>query len=251
MSWIVNNSTAGQYLNICKNASQDDKIFDTFKRDNRYTCILEHVNERTGKEYIDYINSVDSSLLKFDKFFENDLYGSPITYEYDNKICSPTTLRYIHVLARLKKDIGSLDNFNIIEIGGGYGGQAKIITDYFNIKSYTIIDLYEATLLQNKYIETLQIPNTITCTDKTYEKNKSYDLIISCYALTEVPNPLQDEYVNNIVLKSTHGFISCNGPIYSLDKIEAQFANSIKRYPLPKNTKLGNVFNNNSCHLIW
>ena len=54
--------------------------------------------------------------------------------------------------------LGSLKGFTIAEIGAGYGGQAKIITDVFKVQKYFLIDLPEVTLLQDRYIKELKIP---------------------------------------------------------------------------------------------
>jgi putative sugar O-methyltransferase len=248
-NWNVNSRISANYLSVCKEASTNENIFNEFKRNLNYTSILEHATKQNGEIYADYILNNNPKLLEFSKFFENDLYGSPLTYNYGFQNCSPTTLCYIHILCRLIQKLNTLENFKIVEIGGGYGGQAKIITDYFNIKQYDIIDLKEATLLQSKYIEKLNIPNTQVYTSDTYDKNNTYDLVISCYALTEVIEPLQTEYVNSIVLNSKHGFISCNGPIHSIRSIENKFADTIQRFPIETPGKI--VCNTNTCYLVW
>jgi len=47
---------------------------------------------------------------------------------------------------------GLLDDAKIVEIGGGYGGQCKIIYDCFEPISYLMIDLGELLKLQEKYL---------------------------------------------------------------------------------------------------
>lgn len=249
MSWNVTGNTYKSYINICKEASSNDSIFNYFKSNKDYTSILEHANINMGYDYIDCIKSIDPKLLEFTKFFDNDTFGCPNIFDYGIVKSSPTTLAYISVLATLIDKLGTLENFNIVEIGGGYGGQAKIITDYFNIQRYDIIDIEEVTLLQNTYIKKAQIPNTFTYTPKTYDKTKTYDLIISCYALSEITEPLQSEYINNIVLKSNHGYMSLNGPITMFNILENKY--KIEKTKLPKHSKLGKIFNNNACNLIW
>ena len=251
MNWNVSGDIYSSYIKICKSAAENESVFNTFKRNQSYTSILEHASKDMGYDYINHINSIDAKLLQYTKFFDNDTIGNPIVYDYEICKCSPTTLGYISVLASLINKLGSLENFNIVEIGGGYGGQAKIITDYFNVKSYSIIDLDEVTMLQDKYIQSASIPNTTTYTSNTYDATKTYDLVISCYALSEVIEPLQSKYVNDIVLNSSHGYMSLNGPITLFNEIESKFNSSIEKHRLPMHSRLGRIFNNNSCNLIW
>ena len=97
--------------------------------------------------------------------FLNDLYGKTIKAKFDDFTqCSPSNLRYIlHsllVLDYMKKI--SLNNINVVEIGGGYGGLAFFINKIaplvgVEIDSYIVFDLYEATLLTKKYLEALEV----------------------------------------------------------------------------------------------
>ena len=51
------------YAQICKEAVEDDIKFETFKRDPRYTAILEHVPYEHGREYVDSIQQYEICLL--------------------------------------------------------------------------------------------------------------------------------------------------------------------------------------------
>ena len=252
MNWNVNincSEVATKYLEVCSLASTSEDVFNGFKKNSSYTPILEHASKEVGDDYLINIKKLCPELLNFEKFFDNDKFGNPNVCDFGFKTCSPTTLAYIHVLANLKNLYGSLDNYNIIEIGGGYGGQSKIINDYYNINSYSIVDLYEVTLLQNKYIEKLNIPNTKTFTSLSYPTTQTFDLVISDYAFTEVTDPLQSEYVKNIVLNSKHGWIASNGPITLLSDIESKF--NVKKLPLPPSCKLGKYLTDKSCYITW
>ena len=128
---------------------------------------------------------------------------------YSDIFISPSTLRYIKVLSDLIKIFGNLDGFKIAEIGGGYGGQCKIINDYFNIKNYHIIDLPEVNLLSKKYLQKLNINNVRFSTSKDLIP-EDYDLVISNYAYTELDRELQDIYKLNIIDNSKNGYLTCN-----------------------------------------
>lgn len=200
------------YKNVCFNASIDDDDFNVFKQNSTYIGILEHVNYEQGQKYIDTIikdNILD--LSKINKFKENDLYGSANICKYGNPfgLISPSTLRYVKILSDLILYFGDLSNFNIIEIGVGYGGQAKIILDYFNIKNYYFVDLFEVNLLAKKYLNKFNYSN---CTFLDYNDlpDKEYDLIISNYALTECSKEFQNLYYEKIIKKSKRGYIIAN-----------------------------------------
>lgn len=199
------------YTEICALAVKDDSIFNTFKRDPDYRRVLEHVTEEDGQDYLGIIKEEGKDLLKcFAKFKENDKYGSPITFTYDIGQFSPTTLRYIKVLVDLKNIFGDLDGLDIIEIGGGYGGQCKIISDVFNYGSYTIVDLDTVLPFIQKYLTKLNVKNINYLPPAKISDNRIYDLLISNYAFSECVKVIQDEYIKKILNKSKRGYITYN-----------------------------------------
>lgn len=200
------------YKAICRTAAEYDEVFDTFKQHEDYTPVLEHMNQQQGNGYKNIIltdNVLDKS--KFEKFKENDIYGSPIVYDYGTEfgMISPSTLRYVKILSDLENHFCSLDNFNIIEIGGGYGGQAKLIMDYFNIKEYNFIDLPEALALAKKYLGKFNYPN-LNFLDFNNLPNKKYDLVISNYALSECSREMQEIYIDKVLNNTKYGYMIMN-----------------------------------------
>ena len=133
---------------------------------------------------------------------------------------------------------------SIIEIGGGYGGQCKILFDLckysgINIRKYTIIDLTEITLLQSKYLQKLNYENVETIPFDGCEKLiDNYDLFISNYALGEFSSDIKNFYINNVLPKCKNYFIAWNtNPIHSY------FKNSklVEEIPQTNPTKFKNV----------
>jgi putative sugar O-methyltransferase len=210
-NWMIKGDALQQYLHVCQRAATDDTTFNLFKSLDSFTRILEHLDKRTAENYITKIKEYNPWLLDISKFFTNDLYGSPKRVSFKSIYASPSTIQYIGVLSNLINQIGTLHDLSICEIGGGYGGQCKIINDAFGIKSYHIIDLYEVTLLQDKYLKKFNC-NFKTFTPENYPLNH-YDLVISNYAITEVNEPLRSKYINDILLNSRHGYITCNTPL--------------------------------------
>lgn len=131
--------------------------------------------------------------------------------------------QYEAVLNRLVDLFGPLDGMHIIEIGGGYGGQAKAICDRFKVRTYTIIDLPEVCELQRRFLHGYNI--RITSGIEWH----CYTLVISNYALSEIPN--NSVYMRNIVDNSQHGYITCN-----TDFVNIPYANRMPDIPGERET---------------
>lgn len=191
--------------------TKHDSFLKSFKRNPVYQEILEHVNKETGQKYYDLIKEYYPYILEHvDKFKTNDNIGDAVKYNYDDIEISPTTLRYMKVLAEIVNIFGDLNDKNIIEIGTGYGGQCKIIHDVYTPKSYTIVDLPEVLSLNEKYLSYFDINNL---SFKTWENDdflSEYDLVISNYAFTECSRDIQKIYLEKILKNSKNGYITCN-----------------------------------------
>jgi hypothetical protein len=120
------------YKNICQVFLDNENAFAQFRSySNDYNRVLEHVTIETGIEYLSLAITACPELIdNLDKARINDLVGKPKTHLYPGGIgrFSPTTLRYVKVMADIYKMMGGYDAGNeIVEIGGGYGGQCRII----------------------------------------------------------------------------------------------------------------------------
>lgn len=219
------------YTKSCERFVKNDLYFKDFKRDPAYVQVLEHVTEKQGTEYLKYINI---ELLEYiERFKENDVYGNPKKFNYGEiGYISPTTLRYIKVLSDLINTFDNLKDIHILEIGGGYGGQSKIITDFLNIKKYTIIDLPEALALTKKYLKKFDnkfdIYNFVSAYD--FKKIES-DLLISNYAFSECVKEEQNKYLELIINNSKNGYMTCNpftDYVYTINEIVNRIDKNVK-----------------------
>ena len=242
-----------KYLDICQEAVKNEEIFKTFKQHPHYTKLLEHCSYEMGTDYLEEIKKHSPYLLEhISKFITNDTVGNPTVYWYKdiNENVSPTTLRYIKVLGDLINLFGSLDGMRIIEIGGGYGGQCKIIHDIAKPHSYTIIDLPEVLDLISKYLGEFNIQNVQLKKPGNLTENK-YSLCISNYAFTEVRRKYQNLYIKNVISKSNRGYITCNffgrtiPPMLSYDEIATLKPNSkfLPEIPLTAHKNIVYVWN--------
>lgn len=210
----------------------------TFKSHPSYQVVLEHVTPKQGYEYLLEIQK------KFGVFFNthkqyliklcviNDLYGNPNKFSFENfTLCSPANLRYIlHGLLILSyiQQLG-MNNINIIEIGGGYGGLCFYIykmAGFFNItiKTYNIFDLPEPMALQKKYLHVHGVENikfmnlddyenvklSSSCTEKSLTLPEDC-FLVSNYAYSEITMDLQKKYTKYVLNPYvSHGFLAWN-----------------------------------------
>lgn len=205
-------SESTEYPDFCQAAADNDEIFANFKRDPSYRIILEHVSFDQGIQCLDFIiKEYPEMLHKLEKFRQNDLIGNPITYDFgESGWFSPTTLRYMKIAGDLKKQFHDLGNLHIVEIGGGYGGQCKIINDLGGFASYTIIDLPQCNALSKKYLSALNIKNVKFIDNDKISQAANYDLVISNYAFSEIDREEQMAYINAIIGRTPNGYMTIN-----------------------------------------
>ena len=217
----------------------------TFKSNRDYQQILEHCTGRQAEEYLVIIKH------KYKSFYEanidalrsicelNDKYGKTSKYHLNGFMsCSPSNLRYIlHTLLFLDdmKKYG-LNNIDIIEIGGGYGGLCffiyKIASLYnIEINSYSIFDLLEPSVLQQKYLSALNIENVNCCQLDNFSNLKNNSVLISNYAFSEISRELQTQYIEKVINPyTTYGFLAWNFiPVYNF--VNNSTITSEREYP--------------------
>jgi len=197
----------------------------TFKSNMHYCWILEHVSENQGKEYIAEIEKKFNLLYNSNKQYLielchlNDMCGKPNKFIFETfTCCSPTNLRYIlhSFLILTHMNNCMLNNIDIIEIGGGYGGLCFYIyklAHLFNIKvnSYSVFDLNMPLILQKKYLENLEIRNVNYLELDNINNLKKNSFLISNYAFSEISMDLQKKYTNDVLNPYvSYGFLAWN-----------------------------------------
>ena len=197
------------YPIFCKLASKNVDFFKTFKSNKIYNSIVENVCYKSGIQYIDYFKNNSLIINNIEKFNINYKLRNSEKFEYDIGSFSPTTLQYIKILSDLAHY--NLNNYNIVEIGPGYGGQYTIIRQLFKPRKYTFIDLESVLNLIKTYVTTLNLDDIeLEYLHHTKLNVSSYDLVISNFALSECDYELQDLYINHIIKNSQHGYILYN-----------------------------------------
>lgn len=233
------------HIEVCREALKSDLVFKNFKYLPEYKDVLEHVRYDLGIEYAKIISKHRKrKCFNWNKILLNDSVGNPSKCDFKPYLdvflkdynISPTTLRYvatgIDIIQYAKKC--RLSEVDIVEIGGGYGGQCKILYDLcetmpLKIKSYTIIDLPEVVGLQKKYLDCLGYTDVKFQSFEQITPNVRYDLLISNYALGEFTKEIQDYYIKNVVQFCDYYYI-----IWNLTDINEYFANSTITPEIPQ-----------------
>lgn len=204
-------SDDGNYVSFVKKTLINKYHFKNFKRNPIYRIHLEHVTYRMGLDYLSEIHNINSKILdNIDKFIVNDKTGNPIRFYYKslNKKISPTTLRYLKVASDIENYFGNKFD-NIVEIGCGYGGQYIVLDKIFEIQNYTFFDLDDVNSLIKKNLEQFNVMSKYYFGNDTKKIDK-IDLLISNYAFSELPKNLQIKYLEEVISKSAHGYMTMN-----------------------------------------
>lgn len=121
-----------------------------------YTGVLEGVGAWHGAVRLEIIRQQSQHLLASlpcAGAHTSDAIGDPrrVWSPSAGILAAPQTLLYAAVLSDLEQLCGDLSGFRVVEIGGGYGGQLKVATDFFALSQYVMVDLAEALDLQQRF----------------------------------------------------------------------------------------------------
>jgi hypothetical protein len=237
-----------QYTTICKNASENDDAFNTFRSNPDYTNILEHVYPSLGLVYLNHAIKINSQIIDqhtIDIFKKIDLHGGSTKYDFQIiGLLSPTIIRYFSILGDINRLYGSLDNKTVIEIGAGYGGQSIMINLYHNVKKYIIVDLPDVISLIKKFL----IKNNMDLTKYefyTYDTvpETDSDYLISNFAFSECFKEIQDVYLEKLINKSKNFYmiINLSEGTYTPDELKEKIKGPINVIPETPNSRYTNL----------
>lgn len=210
-------SENGEYAAVVTNALRTQKSFDNFKRNTQYQEILEHVSKDQGSEYLAIILSRNDGLMNdpaTQRVLQLDEVGNPIKYQYEGYDCplSPTTLRYIKVASDVHGLFGKGIE-RVAEIGCGYGGQTLVNDQLLDYKHATLFDLPFVNELIRRYLNSMLLKGFYKVTTVNESQAETYDLVISNYAFSELPSPLQKAYIHKVLSQSQRGYLTMNSGI--------------------------------------
>ena len=202
-------SDNAEYLSVVQLAASDDDVFEKFRSNRQYRLILEHVTKSLGNLYLDALDQ--DSQRSFGRLRDCDVTGGPLRYNFKGLgKFSPTTLRYVYFHNEIMNLFGSLDGFKVLEIGGGFGGQAAVSTTLSDSLSWAIFDLPEVLSLQKRYLGRVGDLTKFSFKSGIVIDRAYGDLLISNYALSEIEKNLQLEYLNKVALNCSRGYMVWN-----------------------------------------
>ncbi len=205
-----------KYFNKCEMFSQNDELFNNFKRDPDYQKILEGGEQVVGEMAINNIkgkNKFATLLFNLPAFKENDIYGNPILREYPSLgEIGPSTLRYVNTLFDVQALVGDFKPKRIVEVGGGYGGLCKVMSVLYDFDEYILVDLPPVVKLCEKYISKFEnLKGKVKFIASTeLEEIKDIDLFISDSAFAECGLEYQNKYIDNLIVNAKYSLTTFN-----------------------------------------
>lgn len=176
--------------------------------------MIDNVDISIGKAMYHQLEIEDPKILMNHSLFDNDLVGNPWVYPFPNiGNVSPTTLRFVEILSLLNRHYKDLSHFNILEIGGGYGGQCRIIKSYYPDVKYTIIDHPDVICVAKRFLKSLGINDVEFISFFDVEPNNIYrnsDLVISNYSFSELYKDYVELYFERFLSRTKHCYMRMN-----------------------------------------
>ena len=232
----------GGYAMACLEATHRPGRFDEFKQDPRFTTILEHGSKEEGAAYLHLIRRSKAAWMLaprlLEAYKENDSLGGAEVHDYGENVghISVSTLRYIHDAAALYLAFGPLDGWRVAEIGGGYGGLAKVLTDTWHLHSHTIFDIPAAVGLVRRYMKAVSPRSPVIArsgaslaherregetgaTGADGRDDHGYDLVVSNFAVSELSDEVQAMYAHKLLLPAKRAFLTLNSPSKEIHRI--------------------------------
>ena len=242
------------YADFCWQAVATTEVFASFRRSPFCTKMVEGISDRHGRAYLELITDPLIRDICFSSEYA-DTVGLPNVIDFEGRKLSSVTMRYGKVLQDLVDHFPDLHNLDsIVEIGVGFGGQARMISEYMRrkggrLRTYCLVDLLPVLHLSRLYLEHFSLAFEMKYLTKSeMPKAGSYDLTISNYAFSEFFQPLQKEYLDLAMLRSRGGYLTMNTGLpgtqsfprpgdatwHSVDELIAMLPNSVVLEEKPK-----------------
>lgn len=210
------------------------QTIENFRQNEEIRELCENETIEQGIRYRTYTLQNYSNIYK--KYFENikeSHIGNPKII--DEFHFSPNTESHLYKSCQILYYFNDLKGKNIVEIGGGYGGLARIICESIEINSYTIIDIPQMQRVQKFYLE-----NSLNAS--TYKKISYIDafdnhllqlkhdwhLAISTFALSEQSINVQKNYLTSVINNSENVYL-INNVIFSKNLSKKDFINTVSK----------------------
>lgn len=203
------------YSDFVRRAAAHETIFATFRRRPVYRSIVETLTAEEGAAYLSAIDDAGVRALCLASA-RADRVGAPRTHLYDGVPLSPTTLRYGKVLCDLRNFFPQFHRMtDIVEIGIGYGGLARLVCEYraqasTALERYVGIDLAPVVALARRYLDACASAPQATLVDSDRIPAVGWDLAISNYAFSELGKAVQEDYLARVLDRASAGYLTMN-----------------------------------------
>lgn len=200
-----------EYSNYVERVSSNPHKLASFRRPYVYRQILEHVNWEIGRLYLERFSNLGGNSKEIHQVAGTDVVGNPRKYFYSEYgWLNPTQIRYLSVKQELENlfDMESIETIG--EIGCGFGGQYVALARNYALKEYHFYDLETVQRIIKFYISNFTLRTRNVFPDIKTITPKSFDLVISNYAFSELPKLVQMEYIEKILLNSKRGYMIMN-----------------------------------------
>ena len=207
-------SDDGHYPEFCALASRDARTFDRFRSNPDYQEILEHVSPELAQLLVEEMVSDGSPYLAaphLQTASQNDLVGGPPVFVSVRGVeMSPTTVRYLKVATDIAEhfDLAAIET--IAEIGVGYAGQVRLLDGLGIGRRYELFDLAPVLSLAARYLDCYVLNGSVTTHTLNQVTKMPSDLVISMYALSELPRTLQMSYYVKVLKGAKAGLLVMN-----------------------------------------
>lgn len=214
--------TTKDYLKICNQIQNNNDLFSKFRSNQEYGQILSGSDKSVGDTSLNRLRHIlsDTNILsQLSSLKLVDSIGSPHKFSYGKfGNIDPSTLKYLFIKSMIIRsfNLNSVGHLKIVEIGGGYGGQAASFTLTENVKSYTIIDLPEAVGVAQKFLSELGLIDMSKLSflqsgkEDLVDGKDTFDLGIADSSLAELSAKLQSYYLEKVLSKCEYIFIHWN-----------------------------------------
>mgnify|MGYP001180351117 CR=1 FL=1 len=165
---------------------------------------FQYIKDRIEQDMLDFLN-------------DNNI-GNPIGFYFDGRFINRSIIDFVYFADSIKRIINDRSKpLKIIEIGGGYGGLARILKQVYPNAKMVLFDLPESNTISTYYLSH-SFPNAKMMIMANYEKKKlfeadftvlpgwlmteitgnSVDLVINTRSMMEMEKIIVDQYVEQI-----------------------------------------------------
>lgn len=202
-----------QFLDSCLKMASSPEAFEEFRRDGGLRPILEGGSQATLNGNLRRImDSGGNDWLRANlgDFKKNDEVGRPFVFSKTGLgVLSPSVVQYASQLWDIVRHLKPKNLNRVVEVGGGYGGLARILSSQLGPKEYVLVDHPNVLALAQRYLGHYNLGTCfryVSCFDtKSMEQLGPIDLFVSVAAMAELSQTQQELY-NILLLKRAESF---------------------------------------------